>query len=208
MPGAALWLGVSLLLQAAERVPPTGGAEGVQLREPPGLALPLLLGVRDVEGDPDGEGVPVAEADMEPLAEGETLTLRVAATVKDGVGVAAAERVIEGAIQTSEALKSAPPPCATARNSAWGAPAGSGSAPSGANTPASSAAATHGARPEEGVTRKKLASAPSPQWPLPSRSVNVARAGPNMAPRDAPTGAPTSSSCASVRPPEGSERST
>jgi len=187
-------------------------AEGecVTLRVPARLAAAL----RDAEGDTD------AEPEVDRELEGERLPLllgdRVSASgVRDAaaeglpVGDAAAERVAEGASRTLIKLGcEGAPPCATARNSASGAPAGSGSAPSGAKKPPSSAAASQGSSPEEGVTEKRLASAPGPQWPLPSRSEKAARAGPSIAPRSAPSGAPASASCAVVRPPDGSLRPT
>jgi len=214
--------GVGVAGALREALPPLGVAqrvaagEGDAVRVPAaGLAEALPRGEREREAEPDGVRLARAEAHAEALpvalpppppsaAAGEG----VGVAEGSPEGVAAAERVAEGARRTREAFSDPPRRCATARTSGSGAPAGSGSAPSGAKKPPSSAAASQGSSPEEGVTVKRLASAPGPQWPLPSRGERDARAGPSIAPRGALGGAPASASCAAVRPPGGSLRAT
>jgi hypothetical protein len=206
-----------------ETLPPLEEAQGDEGGEGDAVCVPatalaeaLPRGERDVDAEADGERLSHEEALAELLPEALLEGEGVGGAVGSAEGVAAAERVSEGARRTREAfraLPSPPPPssprrCAIASTSGPGAPAGSGSAASGEKKPPSSAAASQGPSPSSGVTVKRLASAPGPQWPLPSRSEMVARAGPSIAPRGAPAGAPARDSCASLRPPVGSMRAT
>jgi hypothetical protein len=187
-----------------------GGGLGDAVRVPASaLAEALPRGERDMDAEADGERLSREEAHAEALPEALPVGEGVGGSVGEAEGVGAGEREREGASRTlAVSLRAVPPARATARNNGSGTPAGSGSAPSGKKKPPSIATAAQGASPSPGATVKSAASAPGPHAPLPSRSVNVARAGPSMEPRGAPAGAATRSSCSSVRPPEGSLRPT